>query len=224
MFAMGRRIQPVDKPEVQRTEVRTKLDTPAQIQKEIKRLYRKHANRTLSASELKTRVATLEILRNGMPKTTENTGDFEPATFLIVAVPVDHYLTSEQITALKEGRSIIDVAQCRPLQIEDAEQTNKTAERFVVDPVAEPQRKVEPSRRELRNAYFRPEFHDLPVAATQTAPPITEQNGGDPAAETLPVEDYHAMLLRKAFADEAAGRSVIMREPRRTVRWPKPDF
>ena len=131
---------------------RAKLDTPDLVNRELRRLYRRFSNKQISAADLKARVAALGAIRDGMADPVENTGDFEPAIFNILSVPENRFLSGEDIAALRAGRSVVDIEQCRRLRTENSEQTNK---------IAEPQQ-VEPSQRELRNGHFRPEFHDPP--------------------------------------------------------------
>ena len=51
---------------------RAKIDTPEDINRELKKLYRLHANKQITATELKSRRETLVALRAGMPDPIEH--------------------------------------------------------------------------------------------------------------------------------------------------------
>ena len=73
---------------------RAKLRTTEEINLEIRKLYRRFANKQLSAADLKSRVAALTALRSGMAAPIEQpdpAADFRPGIeqFSIVGIPRD---------------------------------------------------------------------------------------------------------------------------------------
>ena len=70
---------------------RAKLDSAEQVNNEVKRLYRRFSNKQISASELKSRVAALQVLRAGLSDPVE----IDPAagpfvdTINIIAIPAE---------------------------------------------------------------------------------------------------------------------------------------
>src|SRR4051794_27580391 len=69
---------------------RARLDTAAQVQHELKRLYRRFSNGQLSADALKTRVAALSALRAGMSDPVAPSEDglrFGIETLNLVSIP-----------------------------------------------------------------------------------------------------------------------------------------
>jgi hypothetical protein len=101
---------------------RAKISSAKEINVEIARLYRRHANKDLSAAELKSRVGALTALRAGLPETVAplKTGSTWTSPPTILSVPSGCFLTMEQIAAHKRGEDIVDPALCEPFVFEDA--------------------------------------------------------------------------------------------------------
>src|SRR6478735_5029280 len=97
---------------------RAKLNTPEQINFELKKAYRAYRNKTITAADLKNQRETLVALRNGLPDPIERPGvnARNPPEFRIFSVSVNCFLSPAQIQAAKHGESVFDVEQCEPFE------------------------------------------------------------------------------------------------------------
>ena len=102
---------------------RAKLDTPEQINFEIKKAYRAYRNKKITAADLKNQRDTLVALRNGLPDPIERPGanGYVPPAIYILSVPSGYFLTAEQIAATRCGAPLVDIKQCELLQFDEPE-------------------------------------------------------------------------------------------------------
>ncbi len=99
---------------------RIKLETARDIQDEMGKRYRAMQHGDALRSDVSKDVYVLDKLRAGLPEMAENgSGNgYSIPGFTILSMPTNHFLTGEQITALKRGEPIVDVRKCTPLLLE----------------------------------------------------------------------------------------------------------
>jgi hypothetical protein len=104
-------------------KLRAKLDTVEEINLELKRTYRLFINKAITHAEMSRRRELLVALRAGLPDPVERpkADSYNPPAIHVFSVPSDHFLTAEQIAAVKQGKPIFDVSQCIPLQLNGPE-------------------------------------------------------------------------------------------------------
>jgi hypothetical protein len=109
------------KPRAPRTIRKPRLHTPEQVTDEKRKLYRDFINKRITRSEYEGHLKGLDSLHSGMLKqgdSVNGSAGYTPPEIRIFSVPSSCFLSLEQLKTLKEGGSIVDIAQCTPTTFE----------------------------------------------------------------------------------------------------------